>query len=152
MTELGVPIRRQLQQSSRERMQEVTRVLVASSVRKLINWSSYIQHAVSCTRTLHRVRDTRETCPKSVQIASGPAVQVRVKRFLSVAINITPPDGKALAQFSRQQPDSFKYHLEVCGLFARYTKNQEMSLTPTHVIVRTADDFADRYRLSEIVI
>ena len=35
MTELGVPTRRQLQQSSRERMLEVTGVLVASSVRNL---------------------------------------------------------------------------------------------------------------------
>ena len=32
MTELCVPMRRQLQWSSRERIEEVTRVLVASSV------------------------------------------------------------------------------------------------------------------------
>ena len=35
MTELGVPMRRQLQQSSYEKIQEVTRVLAASSVRNL---------------------------------------------------------------------------------------------------------------------
>ena len=35
MTELGVPIRRQLQQSSRERVQEVKRAMAASLVRNL---------------------------------------------------------------------------------------------------------------------
>ena len=35
MTELGVPMRRQLQQSSHEKIQEVTRVLAVSSVRNL---------------------------------------------------------------------------------------------------------------------
>ena len=35
MTELGVPMRRQLQQSSRERILEVTRFLAASSVKNL---------------------------------------------------------------------------------------------------------------------
>ena len=52
----------------------------------LFNWSTCIKHALSLTRTVCRVKDTREACPMYVKITRFAS---EIIQFMSLATDAT---------------------------------------------------------------